>query len=113
LAFGSAVCWFTCPVTLCLFLSFILTVSSFRLAGNDLLAGGSSGLVNVNFQLTVNSKNRKMLPFNEIPELRLPAVMRSCYCSFEAQLFEVRTKVCLVSVPCLLFHVLILHENVF
>jgi len=34
LAFGSAVCWFICPVTLCLFLSFILAVSSFRLAGN-------------------------------------------------------------------------------
>ena len=37
LAFGSALCWFTCPVTLCLFLSFILTVSSFRLAGNLLI----------------------------------------------------------------------------
>jgi len=36
LAFGSAVCWFICPVTLCLFLSFILVVSSFRLAGNGL-----------------------------------------------------------------------------
>ncbi|MBS0645427.1 MAG: hypothetical protein JSR97_02390 [Verrucomicrobia bacterium] len=34
LAFGSAVCWFICPVILCLFLSFILAVSSFRLAGN-------------------------------------------------------------------------------
>ena len=34
LAFGSAVCLFNCPVTLCLFLSFILAVSSFRLAGN-------------------------------------------------------------------------------
>jgi hypothetical protein len=36
LAFGSAVCWFICLVTLCLFLSFILAVSSFRLAGNVL-----------------------------------------------------------------------------
>lgn len=27
-------CRFNCPVTLCLFLSFILAVSSFRLAGN-------------------------------------------------------------------------------
>ena len=35
LAFGSAVCWFICPVTLCLFLSFILAVSFFRLAGNS------------------------------------------------------------------------------
>ena len=34
LAFGSAVWWFICPVTLFLFLSFILAVSSFRLAGN-------------------------------------------------------------------------------
>jgi len=38
LAFGSAVCWFICPVTLCLFLSFILVVSSFRLAGNSLIS---------------------------------------------------------------------------
>jgi hypothetical protein len=37
LAFRSAVCWFICPVTLCLFLSFILAVSFFRLAGNLLL----------------------------------------------------------------------------
>jgi hypothetical protein len=36
LALGSAVRWFICPVTLCLFLSFILAVSSFRLAGNGL-----------------------------------------------------------------------------
>jgi hypothetical protein len=35
LALESAVCWFICPVTLCLFLSFIFAVSSFRLAGND------------------------------------------------------------------------------
>ena len=35
LAFGSAVCRFNCPVKLCLFLSFILVVSSFRLAGNE------------------------------------------------------------------------------
>jgi hypothetical protein len=34
LALESAFCWFICPVTLCLFLSFILVVSSFRLAGN-------------------------------------------------------------------------------
>ena len=39
LAFGSAVCRFNCPVTLCLFLSFILAVSSFRLAGNGLRVG--------------------------------------------------------------------------
>jgi len=35
LAFGSAVWWLICPVTcLCFILSFILAVSSFRLAGN-------------------------------------------------------------------------------
>ena len=39
LAFGSAVCRFNCPVTLCLFLSFIFAVSSFRLAGNVLGIG--------------------------------------------------------------------------
>jgi hypothetical protein len=39
LAFGSAVCWFICSVTLCLFLSLILAVSSFRLAGNGLRLG--------------------------------------------------------------------------
>jgi hypothetical protein len=31
------------------------------LTANDLLAGGSSGMVTVNFQLTVNTKNRKKL----------------------------------------------------
>jgi hypothetical protein len=36
LALESAVCWFICPVTLCLFLSFIFAESCFRLAGNDL-----------------------------------------------------------------------------
>ena len=55
LAFGSAVWWLICPVTcLCFILSFILAVSSFRLAGNvlQLAEGGAFGVPI--FQATIN-----------------------------------------------------------
>jgi hypothetical protein len=51
----------------------------FFIVHNVLLAGSSSGFLNVNFQLTVKPKNRKKLLLTETPELRLPAV--SC-CPF-------------------------------
>jgi hypothetical protein len=52
LAFGSAACWFICPVTLCLFISFILAVSFVRLAGNGLALGAVADFGAQNCQYT-------------------------------------------------------------
>jgi hypothetical protein len=50
LAFGLAVGWFICPVTLCVFLSFILAMTSFRLAGNVLALGEEAEFEELNCQ---------------------------------------------------------------